>query len=778
MRRILVALAFTALFIIGCQVEVINPTGNNDSPVFMAFSESLDVQSRTIMDIDKKVTWSQGDQLAIFQGHNNADLFQISDETAGTNKGLFNLVGNPVDGATEGAPATNVALYPYMEGVICSVEGEAGYRIENVVLPEEQIYVENSFANGSFIMTAASSSLDDKKLRFRNVLGMMKLQLNGTEIVKSIKVEGNKGELLSGGATVTVASGEDVPSISMASDAQTYVVLNCGEGIQLEESETSFFICLPPVEFSEGFKVTITLSDGTQEILKASSKNEIKRSTILAMPVRTISKTTHLTFTESDEIIANPERGFYAARSSSYPLSADDIKAKRLDNQITLFHIGYYLPVNSDIMETSQDVSATTLSRIENEMKLLRENGAKCIIRFAYSQKYEEKPWDATPDQVLRHIEQLKPIIQSYSDVILTWQAGFVGIWGEWYYTDNFDVEDSEKGDPDKETSLDDDYDARKSVIDAMLEAVPSDRSVAIRTPMFKKIMYADSYTDTLTLATAYNKSDKARLSCFNDCFGKSLTDSGTFEDESTREYWKAETRYVFMGGETCGISNYCTCSASLKDMEDYHWSYLNSDYHLDVIARWGNDGCLDEIKRRLGYRLSLTDVYHSTTVYAGGKMNVRFTIQNSGFAAPMNGRDVELVLVDSQGSKTVIDLSDEVDPRYWFAGGKYTVETSIDIPESETDESYTLYLNLPDPKETLHDNPYFSIRLANNENIWDATTGYNKLFTLNIEPQPEPEPEPDPTPDPEPDPTPDPDTTTGSASGEEATIGSEYNPW
>jgi hypothetical protein len=212
--------------------------------------------------------------------------------------------------------------------------------------------------------------------------------------------------------------------------------------------------------------------------------------------------------------------------------------------------------------------------------------------------------------------------------------------------------------------------------------------------------------------------------------------------------------------------------------MEDYHWSYLNSNYHQDVIARWGSDGCLDEIKRRLGYRLSLTDVYHTTTVYAGGKMNVRFTIKNSGFAAPMNGRGVELVLVDSQDSKTVIDLSDEVDPRYWFAGGKYTVETSIDIPESETDESYTLYLNLPDPKATLHDNPYFSIRLANNENIWDATTGYNKLFTVNIEPQPEPEPEPDPTPDPEPEPTPDPDTTTGSASGEDATIGSEYNPW
>ena len=535
MRRFLVALAFTALFIIGCQVEVINPTGNNDSPVFMAFSESLDVQSRTIMDIDKKVTWSQEDQLAIFQGHNTADLFQISDETAGTNKGLFNLVGNPVDEATEGAPATNVALYPYMEGVICSVEGETGYRIENVVLPEEQIYVENSFANGSFIMTAASSSLDDKKLRFRNVLGMMKLQLNGTEIVKSIKVEGNKGELLSGGATVTVASGEDVPSISMASDAQTYVVLNCGEGIQLEESETSFFICLPPVEFSEGFKVTITLSDGTQEILKASSKNEIKRSTILAMPARTISKTTHLTFTESNDIIANPERGFYKGqeyyssqgKDKWYKISQSKIEESRKSG-ITLFFTHYYLHeyVNSDIADDF-------LTMIGENLAGMRTNGAKCIVRFSYQNNQNVHPWDATLNQIERHLEQLTPILSEYGDVILCLQAGFVGVYGEWYYTDNFDHSDKT-----------DDYELRKKVIDAMLNAMPKDRAVAVRTPLFKKEMFAGSYADSLTIETAYNQSVIARISSFNDCFLATANDRGTFDQQTnietdpSRIYW------------------------------------------------------------------------------------------------------------------------------------------------------------------------------------------------------------------------------------------------
>ena len=39
----------------------------------------------------------------------------------------------------------------------------------------------------------------------------------------------------------------------------------------------------------------------------------------------------------------------------------------------------------------------------------------------------------------------------------------------------------------------------------------------------------------------------------------------------------------------------------------------------------------------------------------------------------------------------------------------------------------YELYLNLPDPEVTLYNNPAYSIRLAN-ENVWDETTGYNKL--------------------------------------------------
>ena len=83
-------------------------------------------------------------------------------------------------------------------------------------------------------------------------------------------------------------------------------------------------------------------------------------------------------------------------------------------------------------------------------------------------------------------------------------------------------------------------------------------------------------------------------------------------------------------------------------------------------------------------------------------------------------------------------------------------------IPAETTGEC-TLYLNLPDPKTTLHDNPMFSIRLAN-DNIWVEDKGYNRLVVLTatgITPE---------------DPELDSDSMTST--GEDAILGSEFNPW
>ncbi len=434
-----------------------------------------------------------------------------------------------------------------------------------------------------------------------------------------------------------------------------------------------------------------------------------------------------VTFTESDKVFPNPERGFYFVddfgSADDKPITSSVLIANRKLNRTIAYH-GYYL---TDFMES--DISAEFIELIRKNMQALRDGGAKCVLRFAYtdfeptlndSMPEDFKGRDASVEWVLRHIEQVKPILQEYGDVILCYQAGYVGVWGEWYYTDHF-VSGPQTP---EEHSL------RKSVVDAMLDALPQDRQVALRTPMFKRMMYAEDYTDTLTVETAHNGSDRARIGAFNDCFGASQSDQGTFSGSESREYWKKETRYVFMGGETCALSTYCRCEGSLKDMEDYHWTYLNSEYNSKVLSRWRTDGCMNEIERRLGYRLSLYDAFCSPNAESGEDFRIVLRIKNTGFSSPINPRGFELVLVDGKGVETVYEFED-IDPRFWFAGETVTIDKVIKLPSGASGDC-TLYLNLPDPEDTLHDNPLFSIRLAN-EAVWNEESGYNKVLEFTL---------------------------------------------
>lgn len=425
----------------------------------------------------------------------------------------------------------------------------------------------------------------------------------------------------------------------------------------------------------------------------------------------------HKTFTVTKKLFPNPERGLYAGRNFYTPqdlLTSRYILQHRIKD-ITIIYTGYYL---TDFMES--DISQEYLDMIDANMQVLRENGAKCLLRFAYKTDMYETghPWDASPEWVHRHIEQLKPVLQRNSDVVLCLQAGFIGVWGEWAFTDHFV----------RGPKTPEEHALRKEVMIALLDAMPQNRQIALRTPMFKKNMFLDSYADSVTLQTSHNGSDLSRICAHNDCFGADYNDMGTFTDKGARTFWQTESRYVMMGGETCQISRYCKCEQSLKDMEDYHWTYLSGP--SNISDRWETDGCYDEILRRLGYRLIITDMHYTPKPQAGESFRMVLELRNRGFAAPMNPRKVELVFVDGNGNKTVYEL-DDVDPRYWFGGQNVILDREIKIP-SDASGICTLHLNLPDPEPRLHDNPLFSIRLANAD-IWDETTGYNELIQLKL---------------------------------------------
>ena len=433
-------------------------------------------------------------------------------------------------------------------------------------------------------------------------------------------------------------------------------------------------------------------------------------------------------YTETDELFPNPERGFH---SQIYYTSADlnkhaiatGINQNRTSAyNITLYLHSYYL---TDYMES--DIPQEFLDRLDQNMQALREGGAKAVVRFSYKDNFKStsKPWDASQEWISRHIDQVGPYLMKNADVIFCIQCGFIGSWGEWYYTTAF------KFNPSK----DEDFEPRWQMVEHLMNVTPKDRQIGFRTPGYKMRylkMRGDTTMAPLTAAEAYQPTIKARWAGHNDCFVSSQNDVGTYFSTAERIFWQEDTKYTVMGGETCEkVNMYSNGENAIKNMQMYHWTYINRDYHREVINSWIADQHMDEIKRRLGYRLALDKAYLTQEPQAGQKFDAKITLHNSGFAAPVNKRDVELVFVSTTDNTDKYVYPQTEDPRFWMAGDTVSFTLSCTLDNSMAGD-YKVYLNLPDPYESLHNDPRFSIRLANDA-IWEEETGMNRLATINV---------------------------------------------
>ena len=242
-------------------------------------------QTKTYMDADNNIRWSEGDQIVAFMKSSYGHKYQLISSFAGKTYADFSIVSSGSGNLSAGTEWDhNVVYYPYSDAVEAEKSG-SNYTL-NVTLPSEQTYAPDSFGNGSMAMVAVS---EDSNITFRNVLGGMKLQLKGTQKVVSITLIGKNGEKLSGSATVTAYTDETKPAITMASGASTYVTLNCGSGVQLNENTaTEFIFALPPVLFNYGFIVVVYDSDNEHYEVEADKTNTVLRSSLLVMPEITL----------------------------------------------------------------------------------------------------------------------------------------------------------------------------------------------------------------------------------------------------------------------------------------------------------------------------------------------------------------------------------------------------------------------------------------------------------------------------------------------------------
>lgn len=467
-------------------------------------------------------------------------------------------------------------------------------------------------------------------------------------------------------------------------------------------------------------------------------------------------------YTESMVDFPNPERGFYRysiAISDNYiTLTPEELRSFREENVVPGADYGVIstLVFRYFVMSCfiGEELSQAYLDSIRVDFKAARLGGVKLIPRFVYTttaNRGDCGSWicppygDAPKEIVLRHIEQLKPFFQEYSDVIAVLQKGFIGTWGEQYYTDYFGDASTYNG---QGKLYNKNWSDRNVVLTALLDALPESRMIQVRYPQQKQRFLfgyeAPTNSPALDESEAYSGSNASRIGLYNDCFLSSYSDVGTYSDygndltelridtTNLKPYLAKDSKYTVTGGETCrdNWSPFNKCDGrAVHEFERMHFSYLNAHYNNTAVNNhWVSGGCMDEIKRRLGYRFVLRNAQFDNSVIAGGFLNLSMEIDNVGFAAPFNPRSVEL-LMRSVDDGTVYSFQLMADPRFWFAG-THQIQERLLIPDDMPSGSYEILLSLPDPAEPLKNNPDFSIRLAN-ENLWEAETGFNKLYHI-----------------------------------------------
>ncbi len=449
----------------------------------------------------------------------------------------------------------------------------------------------------------------------------------------------------------------------------------------------------------------------------------------------------------------------------------------------------------------SQDITEDGLAYIREKLQQVRDGEGVTFVRFSYDGpgfswvycdhpedgEYDQLIADVEPDkaQILRHIEQIKPILEEYEDVIMSMDGGMFGPWGE-MHSSTFGTSPE----------------AYKWLIDAWLDALPESRSITVQPGAFLSwynATYQTEYTfaDIDQIPAPEPGTPESRLGFFNDSYAFGTDDpewipddwgslaeglfwpGNPFGDEADYDRGKLMTRIrlqnSFYGGEAQGGETLWNTYPFVAFEASYAQTvYLNADYSDEVHERWagfeyteenmlrtlenayeapytieqavfdpvydGKNG-VEYWRDRLGYRLVLRDANASETVAADGSLRFEGKIQNVGFGNIVNKKNVTVILV-SQADGTSYAAPTDIDARQWRPDLDSRADNTdawrdlcFDIPLSAFGElpagKYDICLRINDPKEQSPNKR--CIRFANNGDIWNAELGANRIGQTEV---------------------------------------------
>ena len=278
-------------------------------PEFTAMTGEGDTKT-SLKGLD--VIWSEDDRVAIFNGTVRAKEYKVKAGYSGSTTTILTPVNQDFTAGTDGSEMDgNVAFYPYSAVKSCK-KTDDGYTL-TVDFPDNIESSPSSFGMGVMPMVAVNASKMDYNLSFKNLCGLLKLQLKGNGVrIYSITLEGNSNEKLLGMAEIRLFNNK-TPEIRYKGTRTNQIKEICDEGIQLNDSK-DIYIPIAPIEFTCGITVRIVTDEG--EIVKTTNKPiKVERSIITPMQVIDVAaeldKVSVIKYTSIDDNIVNVSWGDY-----------------------------------------------------------------------------------------------------------------------------------------------------------------------------------------------------------------------------------------------------------------------------------------------------------------------------------------------------------------------------------------------------------------------------------------------------------------------------------
>ncbi len=403
-----------------------------------------------------------------------------------------------------------------------------------------------------------------------------------------------------------------------------------------------------------------------------------------------------LTGDQTTKMLFNPDRGFRleayynVLTGNGYP-SNTGVDAYTFFDSLLYDYAADYPQLSQLFFYVTEyynrDFDQVLFDKLNEFFQHAREKKIRLLIRFVYQWDETDKVSGPTPQQIIRHIQQLGPIIEKNRDVIHCWQAGFIGLWGEWHNS-IYPMTDQDKAD----------------ILTALVDNSPADLFIQTR-----MVEYRDTVPDSdprkarISYHDDYLTGEPNRWSCGltpgDPAYERMISQSSQLLIDGEMP-WGNDKQ---MGEKFNGLSmakylserHYTSMSLihNYRDAGPCTMTYWQDQYitaptldanGLRYSPAWFRkaDGSVQRktifeyIQQHLGYYLEANAVQ---AISSDKTVQASAEIMNYGFAAPLGMKSFELVLVDEAGkivsSKSVAAMAD------FQPGQKVKVQATLTVP-------------------------------------------------------------------------------------------------